>query len=251
MSAPVRSRRRARRAQSGYSPIEILIGLLIGLVLISGTMQLVFAMRQGGRAEVNLQQMQETGRFAMELVSRELRKTGFRFDRTQSDDALWPAVAPFAAGASLVGTDDSVTLRYQSGGDDWTRTCLGDSFAAGVIAEQTLFVQDGQLRCRARHTGTGATQTSPLLDQVEALSVTYGVDADADGFADAYRTAAAVADWAQVVSVNVQLRTVSRDDFVADDFQPFIDFDGNVAVPADRRLRRGYGAVVALRNRLP
>jgi len=60
-----------------------------------------------------------------------------------------------------------------------------------------------------------------------------------------------VADWARVASVNVQLRVVSSEDGLADAAQPYLDFDGNAVTPEDRRLRRSYAVVVALRNLLP
>ncbi len=242
-----------RGRQRGLSPVELMIGLVLGLVLVAGLGHLLAGSRQGSRVEQNVQQMQETGRFAVDIVGRELRKAGFRFDRALAPELVFPAAAPFtAAGAVIVGDATSVTLRYQSGGDNWTRTCLGDDVPAGRIVEQTLAVAGGQLTCRARTFGAGAIDaTQPLLDNIEDVDITYGVDNDADGFADTYLAAGAVANWGNVVSVNVQLRTVSAEDFVADNPQPFVGFDNAVVTPEDLRLRRTYATVVALRNRLP
>jgi len=83
------------------------------------------------------------------------------------------------------------------------------------------------------------------------MAVTFGVDGDTDGFADSYVAAAAVADWSRVVSVAIQLRVVSSEDGVADAPQPYTGFDGVAVTPTDRRLRRNYSSVVALRNLLP
>ena len=44
--------------------VEILVGLALGLVLVSGVSSLVVGSRQTGRAERNLLEMQATGRFA-------------------------------------------------------------------------------------------------------------------------------------------------------------------------------------------
>jgi type IV pilus assembly protein PilW len=243
----------ARGRQRGVSPVEILIGLVLGLALLAGLLQLMSGTRQNTRVQTNLQLMQENGRFAIETVGRELRKTGYRWDRALGDELVFPASPPFAAEVVVNGTADTVGLRYQSGGDAWTSTCLGETLPAGTRIEQTLSVVDGELRCRVRvpDSAVANDQTQALLTGVEAMAVTYGVDVDGDSFADAYRAAGVITNWSQVVSINLQLRTVSAEDGVSDGPQPYIDFDGSVVTPADRRLRRTYATVVALRNRLP
>lgn len=242
-----------RGRQRGVSPVEILIGLVLGLALLAGLLQLLSGNRQNTRVQTSLQLMQENGRFAIETVGRELRKTGYRWDRALGDELVFPAAAPFAAEEVVRGNaaNGAVIMRYQSGGDAWTRTCLGEMLPVGTRIEQRLSVVGGELRCRVRVPDTANDQTQALLTGVEAMAVTYGVDVDGDSFADAYRAAGAITDWRQVVSINLQLRTVSAEDGISDGPQPFIDFDGSVVTPTDRRLRRTYATVVALRNRLP
>ncbi len=170
-------------------------------------------------------------------------------------DDIFPAgAAPFTTAAAVVAGfagGDGVAVRYQGTGDNWTTDCLGNAIAEGQELRQTLWLEGGELRCRARNMATNSDQTLALIPQLEALSIIYGIDESGDGFADVYRAAPAVADWARVASVNVQLRVVSSEDGLADAAQPYLDFDGNAVTPEDRRLRRSYAVVVALRNLLP
>jgi type IV pilus assembly protein PilW len=241
--------------QRGISIVEIMVGLTVGLMLITGVASLVVGSRQTSRVERNLLEMQGIGRIAVETISREVRKAGFRANRERGLDEIFPAgAAPFTTAATVVAGfagGDGVDLRYQGAGDNWTTDCLGNAIAEGQELRQTLWLEGGELRCRARNMATNTDQTLALIPQLEAMSINYGIDDDGDGFADTYRAAPAVANWARVASVNVQLRVVSSEDGLADAAQPYLDFAGNAVTPGDRRLRRSYGVVVALRNLLP
>lgn len=241
-----------RRRQRGVSPVEILVGLVISLLIVGGLGHLVTGTRETTRVERNLQQMQESGRVAVQMISRELRKSGFRTERVLAVDVVFPAAAPFVtAGAVLSGGDDTVTQRYLGSGDTWMRNCVGGDVAAAAMVVQTVSVAGGELRCRAQNLGAGTDITQPLLSNIEAMQLRYGIDVDGDSYADSYVAAAAVADWTQVASIDVRLRTVSTDDNLSHTPQPYIGFNGSVVTPTDRRLRRNYSTVIALRNRLP
>jgi type IV pilus assembly protein PilW len=250
-----RARPARRGRQAGLSIIEILVGLVIGLLIVSGMSSMVVGSRQTSRLERNLQDMQSIGRAAVQVISSEVRKGGYRTNREQALTDVFPAAAaPFdTAGAVVVGleTDDGLQLRYQGSGDAWTTDCLGNAIGNEQAVWQTLWLQDGTLNCRARNLTLNTDQTLGLIPQIEAISIRYGVDDDGDGFADVYRAAADVADWSRVASVNVQLRVVSAEDGLTDTSQPYLDFDGAATTPDDRRVRRSYAAVIAIRNLLP
>jgi type IV pilus assembly protein PilW len=233
------------------SPVELMIGLVLSLALVSGMVPLMVSTQGTSRNESAQAQAQDAGRLAIELIGRELRKTGYRSDRLLSDLAVFALVAPFGAGAVVSGDSQSLTLRYQGSGDDWSKTCLGRTVAKGAMVVQTLFVEAGELRCRVRDLVSNSDQTQSLLANVEALALTYGVDNDGDSFPDQYLAASAVLDWSSVASVNIQLRTMSAEANINDSAQPYIGFDGQPVTPSDRRLRRSFSTVAALRNRLP
>jgi type IV pilus assembly protein PilW len=66
-----------RRKQSGISLIEILIAMMLGLVLTGGIMQMFSSSRQTNRVHEATARMQENGRMALEVISRDVRMADF------------------------------------------------------------------------------------------------------------------------------------------------------------------------------
>ncbi len=96
-----------------------------------------------------------------------------------------------------------------------------------------------------------------ITDGVEDMQLVYGLDGDADGDVDTYEQADAIAlaDWPNVLSVQINLLMESDEDRVSDNPQPYILFDGTAAsltpvTPTDRRLRRVYSSTTTIRNRV-
>lgn len=63
--------------QRGFTLIEILIAMLMGLFLLGGLFQIFMASKKTYRTQESLSRMQEDGRFAMDFLSREIRMAGF------------------------------------------------------------------------------------------------------------------------------------------------------------------------------
>ena len=102
-----------------------------------------------------------------------------------------------------------------------------------------------------RRIGNGAPQE--LAEGVENMQVLYGEDTiGADQVPDVYRTADTVANWNNVVSVQVALLVSSVRNNVADaDPRTFVLLnEAEVGPFADGRLRRVVSFTVAMRNRL-
>ena len=245
----------SRKANRGVSLIEIMIGLVLGLILIASVSSLVLAGRQTSRSERNLLQMQATGRIATELLAREIRKAGYRSNREQPIATIFPvSAAPFLKAGSVVAgsaAGGDISLRYQGNGDVWLTDCLGNPVGVGEDLWQTLSLVGGELRCHTRNLTANTDETLALAAPIEAMAVSWGVDTTGDGYADSYASSGAVTDWSKVASVNVQVRVSSLDDSVADAPQAYLDFNGTAVTPNDRRLRRTYATVIALRNLLP
>lgn len=92
--------------------------------------------------------------------------------------------------------------------------------------------------------------TTELIEGVEDMQITYGVDTTADGSADLYQDASAVADWSTVVSVRLGL-LLATTEHVSPVAQGYTDLAGAqvAAVASDRRLRRRFTTTISLRNR--
>ncbi|WP_036300292.1 PilW family protein [Methylomarinum vadi] len=114
----------------------------------------------------------------------------------------------------------------------------------------------------------GGNNPVELLEGIENMQITYGVDIDDDDDGDPGTAAPdgpanyyvsgnnipdmdgdGAADWYRVVSLRVSI-LVASDDNLASQALPY-DYNGATVTPADRRLRRVFNTTVAVRNRLP
>jgi type IV pilus assembly protein PilW len=64
------------RAQRGVTIIELMVGMVLGLLLVLGVISVYVTNQQAARTNEGLARMQESGRIAFELLSRELRQAG-------------------------------------------------------------------------------------------------------------------------------------------------------------------------------
>jgi len=139
---------------------------------------------------------------------------------------------------------------------------LGRRFGAGAqvyrMRTTTYYIRES-----ANGTGpalwrrVGLEDPQELAEGIENMQVLYGEDTDGDQSPNDYRTAAAVTDWTQVVSLQVALLAAGTQDRVADADPRTFDLLGEVVDPtdggnveSDGRLRRVLSFTVALRNRL-
>ncbi|WKD49316.1 PilW family protein [Microbulbifer spongiae] len=92
-----------------------------------------------------------------------------------------------------------------------------------------------------------------LLQGVEDMQLTYGVDTNNDGTPDTYRPAHQVAadKWRSVSSVRLALLVASTEDNVLQEPQGYTFNGVPVDDPGDRRLRQVFSTTVAIRGLLP
>jgi len=93
-----------------------------------------------------------------------------------------------------------------------------------------------------------------LLDGVESMRLTYGVDNSAtpDGIPDDYYSSDVMttAQWSKVLSVKVQILVQSAEDNVVAEKQKYT-FAGTTKTASDKRLRQIFNTTVGIRSKLP
>lgn len=77
------------RKQSGLSLIELMIAITLGLVLMAGVMQVFLSSRVTFSTHQAMSRVQETGRLAMEFLSRDIRMAGFMGCASRSPGAVF------------------------------------------------------------------------------------------------------------------------------------------------------------------
>jgi type IV pilus assembly protein PilW len=210
-----------RSEQDGFTIIELMIALLIGLFLAGGLLVLVQDNRRVFGNQNQLAQLQDSERLALSMMTDVIQMAGYFPDPTsnsaQSTMLATTATTPaMVAGQALTGMysaavpGDSITVRYTTSGSDGILTCTGTSSTGAISTYINTFsvvvnaAGVGQLVC-TREDGV----QYPLVNGVTNLSVTYGVNTSGSGNnVDSYQTAAQVAaasNWSNVISVQIAL----------------------------------------------
>lgn len=102
------------KRQSGLSLIELMIAITLSLLLIAGVLQIFLSSKQTYSTNTALARVQESGRFAMEFLTQDIRNIGYKgqclgepLNHLTNDSAgLWTVSNPIE-GWNDIGTDDS------------------------------------------------------------------------------------------------------------------------------------------------
>lgn len=74
----MKSFRHPNNMAKGFTLVEILIAMLIGLFLVAGVIQIFINSKQSYRVQEALARLQENGRFALDFLDRDIRMAGYR-----------------------------------------------------------------------------------------------------------------------------------------------------------------------------
>ena len=220
------------RAQCGFTLVELMIAILIGLFLIGGLLTLTGAMRRTSSIQGGLGQLHDTERLSLSLMADVIQSSGYFIFPSPPAGTTAATVFPagtwngttWAAAQTISGTDvgtgstqtDTVSVRYTSLGGDGVLNCTGGTVGVPTswIAKFQVDVA-GNLQCVLTTVlPTLGTTTTTLASGVQYMQVLYGVQTAAAAAigppsADTYLTATQMAltptYWSNVVSVQVTL----------------------------------------------
>jgi type IV pilus assembly protein PilW len=206
---------RAFLRQQGFTLLEILIALTIGLFLLGALLIIVQTNKTVFGNQSKLSQLQDGERMALMMMSDVIQSAGYFPDPTVNTlTSTLTNIAPFGSGEAISGTysvappGDQISVRYMTAGGDNILNCSGKSNPIG--GPNTLYVNsfqvlNGQLICTMN-----ATQYN-LVSGVTNLSILYGVKSNAAAAGnnvDTYMNATQVGAaglWGSVITVMVQL----------------------------------------------
>ena len=252
-------------ANSGFSLVEVMVGLTAGLILIAGVGQIYLGSRETYRLQEAQARLQEDGRFVVEYLKGSVRAAGYRSFPWQTQDTVFPpkAAAPtFGIGQIVTGGASSITVRFQGHPSGLTGGCLGGQITTSEVAQGTFEVDTldvdmdaDELECTVVQclpppaSSCGTPSTQPVASNFGNFAVRFGLDTDSDRAVNEYVLAANVpsGSWNQVVSVRISFELRSEEGVTAS--PATYVFNGETAT--DRRLRRSFEMTIALRNQLP
>ncbi len=111
--------------QQGLSLIELLVAITIGLLLVSGVLQILTNSTESYRIQNAMMRLHENGQFAMEYLARDLRNTDF-WGCTPSMDDITNNLDPAGPGYS------TAYFNFQDGIDGTDNESGGGSILAGT-----------------------------------------------------------------------------------------------------------------------
>ncbi|WP_127475935.1 PilW family protein [Sulfurivermis fontis] len=108
-------KQRAKISQSGISLVEMMVAITISLILLAGVIQIFLGSKQSYRLNENMSRIQESGRFAMEFLARDIRMIGYQgcasLDSVQPNIiADPPPVGGFSNDVVVTGMDNVSSL---------------------------------------------------------------------------------------------------------------------------------------------
>lgn len=266
------------RHQAGFSLMELMIAITLGLVVLLAVGSIYVGSQQTYRVQEDNARIQEAGRYALEVLGRSIRQAGanaeMNFNKTAAAlqcnvpgvcDAIGGADGVIVAG---VASPDTLIVQFYAGMEElnsgsglWiARDCTGGQAALGTVVTNTFSINGTNLRC----TGSVGGVPQPLVDNVVDFQVVYGIDNDLSGnpgyqSADLYVAAPTAAQWPSVVTARVCVQIRSANNGLTTSPQTYLNCAGALgtatgtaafSTAGDLRLRRSFVATYGLRNRV-
>lgn len=145
------------KKQNGFTLIELLISSLIGLIIMGGIMNLFITTNRSADLSDALSQNQETGRFAMEYLTKFVRKAGYNNRFTETIPAIF---GNYNGGVPNIDCSAADEADASDGDKDEARACsLNNPAGLGISGDRlgiSYVVTDGSINSSC----TGATDVS-------------------------------------------------------------------------------------------
>ena len=250
MSSPVNRR-------SGFALIELMIAMVLGLLLMTGAIQVMLSSKQTFSANEDSSRTQENGRFALDLLIGDVRMAGFRdpangdipsFFLTDACDTLNPCTSNGVTVAS-----DRLAVQFDPDDD---LDCVGNAVAATDLLAHVYAIVSANginsLTCRSWNVTTNAwvSAVQPLIDGIDNMQILYGTTVGTDTSITQYVSADRVADWTMVRAVRIGLLVSDgRPNGQSDNRRrDYVLLDSPTLSFTDSHMRRIYGTTVNINN---
>ena len=189
--------------EKGVTLIELLVALVIAAITLAGIYRVFVSQTKTYAIQDQVVEVQQSVRTAMDIISRDLRMTGFDDDNPTSPYTIPTAITTVA--------DNSIALNYEY----YNRTLNQYESHRITYAVNASRQLTRTINVTAAVPPVPNPRTEVLLDNVNALNFAYGIDANSDKIMDdrngdgvitaADYVAAATVGTATIVAVRVTL----------------------------------------------
>ena len=261
-----------KHLQAGFSIVELMISLVLGLLLMTGVIQVFLSSRQTYATNEAMARQQENGRFALEFIARSARMAGYT-------DAIYPLDKELPIPINclnwtnnkcksvLAGGAPSSMLTTEAGGntsdsigfvlqpqliDGVRRDCTGRSVDDTDLVINHFKVMGNSLGCSSYKISGAAPKEktfTPLVEGIDSLQILYGEDFGNDESANSYVSADRVTDWNHVRSIRIAVLANSVNPvFPAPPARNFVLLDAAPLAFNDNRARQIFTTTIQLKN---
>ena len=244
------------KSHPGFSLMEVMIGIFLSTVLMTGIVQLLSGSVSAYRLQLSQSQLEESSRFARDVLLSHIAQAGFH-------PQPWQHLPGFQA-----LTDEALNggtgVADQLGLQRWSRlNCYGNENpvkdAGGQAAFyllQTRFIVNNAnnlaITCRYGPDSSNLlTQINGfgLIENVESMQVLYAEDRNGDEVADRWVKAQNWLQEGNIRAVKVALLLSTRQPFEPAVSSQITLLDESITAPADGHLRRVRPMTTAIRSR--
>ncbi|OGB26483.1 MAG: pilus assembly protein PilW [Burkholderiales bacterium RIFCSPLOWO2_02_FULL_57_36] len=209
--------------ESGLTIVELMVAMTVGMLVVLAATSLFLSTKTGYIFQDEGARLQETGRYAIESITRAVRQAGH--ENWGNDAAAFlstPEISANIAGldaSSLKESDpgidaplsksingsDVLAVRFigsgtGTGGDGTLLNCAGFGVAQPINLEidrgwSIFYVaadKSGEPELRCKYFGKTSWNTEAIARGIESFQVLYGIDTDADGLSNQFLTASAI-----------------------------------------------------------
>jgi hypothetical protein len=237
--------------------MEVLIGVFLSTVLMSGIVQLLAGSVSAYRLQLSQGQLEESGRYARDVLTSHIAQAGYQPEPWQDQPDL-PALTVETLDGELIPGD-------QLGLQRWSRkNCYGNENQVTDSAGQPEFyllqtrflVNTGKNLAISCRYGPDASRLKTqinnfgLVEDVESMQVLYAEDRNGDKIADRWVTGQAWQHEGNIQAVKVALLLSSRQPFGQAASEQITLLDRTITTPADGHLRKVSSLTSAIRGRL-
>ena len=260
--------------QQGLTLIELMVSLLISLLILAGLFTVYQSNQRGYRLNDGMVRVQENGRFAIDFLTRDIRRAAFPANDIDVQRFLFTGSTNDALVAGHPNTSDTLNLRHGTIGDE-TQDCTGQTPpAAGASADganglpnttmnQYVIRNTGRTNNRSLAIFALFCNNTELVEGIENMQVLYGIDTEVpfnsrDFIANQYVTvdnvpdldSDGIPDWSRVVSLRIALLASSVDERTDSVSQRTFNLLNSPTIGpfADQKIRRVYTTTVLIRN---
>jgi type IV pilus assembly protein PilW len=241
----------------GFSLMEMMIGVFLSSLLISAITSLLGGSVSAYRLQLSLGQLEESGRYARDVLMTHITQAGYRPTPWQSQSQI-PALTDETV-------DGNVSPGDQLGLQRWSdKNCYGtDNPNTDSNGQPAFYLLQTRLRVNSARNlaitcryGPDASRLKTqinnygLAENVESMQLLYAEDDNSDDILDGWVQAQAWQEENTVKAVRIALLLTTREVFTQAQQKRLQLLDETFVTPQDGHLRRVNTLTIAIRGRL-